>query len=299
MNVTKYKRDSFAIAFIVVVFFVLSFTELCTAEFIKTRPDVFQTNDGRGKVIVSRAERGVFLAFGSPVDIQLFEPDQLLSEGTQHVFISYDSSLNGYTKLSFGEQRSYRIIGSLTFLIGNFRVAIDNNHGYCSIAEIDGAGANLGILGFRGVEPVARYKGAAAQALLEANQLEAYQKVIKNFEYKGKVLTLNGTSIESASIGVSFDPPNNPCIPGKEKVFLNPLEVDKIRKIINAKERLKFLENILKIQRRSPPLDKLILIRISEQNAIGIDFERGLVSVIKPFSVSKENQICVMEDVAL
>jgi len=110
---------------------------------------------------------------------------------------------------------------------------------------------------------------------------------------------LNGTSIESASIGVSFDPPNNPCIPGKEKVFLNPLEVDKIRKIINAKERLKFLENILKIQRRSPPLDKLILIRISEQNAIGIDFERGLVSVIKPFSVSKENQICVMEDVAL
>jgi hypothetical protein len=299
MNVIKYKRDSFAIAFIVVVFFVLSFSDLCTAEFIKTRPDVFQTNDGRGKVIVSRAERGVFLAFGSPVDIQLFEPDQLLSEGTQHVFISYDSSLNGYTKLSFGEQRSYRIIGSLTFLIGNFRVAIDNNHGYCSIAEIDGAGANLGILGFRGVEPVARYKGAAAQALLEANQLDAYQKVIKNFEYKGKVLTLNGTSIESASIGVSFDPPNNPCIPGKEKVFLNPLEVDKIRKIINAKERLKFLENILKIQRRSPPLDKLILIRISEQNAIGIDFERGLVSVIKPFSVSKENQICVMEDVAL
>ena len=299
MKITKAIRNYITYALGVIFLSILIYSNVCLAEFIKTRPDVFQTADGRGKVIGARAERGIFLAFGRPVDIQLFEPDQLLSEGTQHVFMSYDTSLNGYTKLSFGNRRSYRIIGSLTFIIGNFRVAIDNNHGYCSIAEIDGPGASLGILGFRGVEPVARYKGAAAQALLEANQLEAYQKVIKNFEYKDDVLMLNGTTIDSASIGVTFDPPNNPCVPGKEKVFLNPDEVAKIRKIINAKERLKFLENILKIQRREPPLDNLILIRIAEQNAIGIDFERGLVTVIKPFSEAKDNQICVLDDIAL
>ena len=268
------------------------------ADFLKTRGDVFQTLDERGKVIISREEQGIFIAYGRPLNIQIFDPNGLISEGTRHVFISYDSSLNGYTKLTYGNKKSYRIIGSLTFIIGNFRVAIDNNHGYCSISELEGEPDTLGILGLRGIEPVARYKGSAAAALLEANQLESYQKVIKNFEFNGEALTLNGAPIEASAVGLSFEPPSNPCVPGKDKVFLNPNELAKIRQY-DVKERLKYLERVLKEQRAVNPLDKLILIRIAAQSAIGIDYERGRVTVVKPFSESKDNQICVLEDVAI
>jgi hypothetical protein len=279
--------------------FLITNPSVATAEFLKTRPDVFQTTDGRGKVITSRADRGLFVSFGQPVDVQLFNPEDLPAESTEHVFISYDAALNGYTKLTFGKHKSYRIIGSLTFVIGNLRVAIDNVHGYASIAEIDGSGDSIGILGFRGVEPVARYKGVGAVALLEANQLESYRKVIKNFRYENHALTLNGNPIESASVGLAFDPPTNPCIPGKDKVFLVPSEVKKIRAIMNQKERLGYLEKILKAQRKASPLDALILIRIESTNAYAIDLERGSVTTVKPFSEARDNQICVLEDVPM
>ncbi len=277
----------------------LPFTRSANAEFLKTRQDLFQTVDERGKVIVSRQDPGIFIGFGRPINLQLFEPNQMLSLGTQHVFISYDASLNGYTKLTFGDKKSYRIIGSLTFVIGNFRIAIDNNHGYCSVTEIDGQPENLGVLGFRGVEPIARYNGSAAVALLEANQLESYQKVIKNFEYTDQGLTLNGSPIDSSAVGMTLEPPANPCIPGKDKVFLNPRELEKIRQIINVKERLAFLEKVLKQQKISNPVDKLILIRINTDHVIGLDYERGAVTVVKPFSESRDNQICVLEDVKI
>lgn len=270
-----------------------------SAEFLKTRQDVFQTVDERGKVIVSRQDAGIFIGYGRPINLQIFDPSQLLSQGTQHVFVSYDTSLNGYTKLTFGDKKSYRIIGSLTFVIGNFRIAIDNNHGYCSVTEIDGTPENLGVIGFRGVEPVARYSGSAAVALLEANQLESYQKVIRNFEYTDQGLTLNGNTIDASAVGITFEPPTNPCVPGKDKVFLNPRELEKIRQIINVKERLAYLEKVMKLQRLASPIDKLILIRINGDSAIGLDYERGAVTVVKPFSESRDNQICVLEDVKI
>jgi hypothetical protein len=272
---------------------------LSSAEFLKTRPDIFQTVDERGKVIVSRQDPGIFIGYSRPINIQLFDPEQLQSQNTNHVFISFDPALNGYTKLTFGDKKTYRLIGSLTFIIGNFRVSIDNTHGYCSVTEINGSPESTGVLGFRGLEAIARYSGSAAIALLEAMQLESYQKVIKNFEYTEQGLTLNGTPIDASAVGISFEPPSNPCVPGKDKVFLNPRELDKIRKIMDVKERLGFLEKLLKQQRVSNPLDKLILIRITGDSAIGIDYERGVVTVVKPFNESKDNQICVMEDVGI
>jgi hypothetical protein len=276
--------------------FILS--QKASSEILKTRSDVYQTTDERGKVIISRDEQGIFIVYGRPINIQIFDPSQMVSQGSKHVFISYDSSLNGYTKLTYGNKKSYRIIGSLSFIIGNLRVAIDNNHGYCSVTELEGESDSLGILGFRGVEPVARYKGSAAAALLEANQLESYQKVVKSFEFNGEALTLNGNQIEASAVGLSFEIPPSPCIPGRDKVFLNPTELARIRKL-GAKDRLQHLEGVLKTQRRSNPLEKLILIRVAEKNAIGIDYERGVVTVVRPYSDTKENQICILEDVSI
>lgn len=278
---------------------LLTCAPVVRAEFLRTRPDTFQSTDERSKIIVSREDPGIFIAFGRPLNIQLFDPEQLQTESSRHVFISYDPALSGYTKLTFGNRKSYRIIGSLSFLVGSLKISIDNNHGYCSISEVEGDESTLGIIGFRGIEPVARYKGTVAAALLEANQLESYQRVVKSFEFNGESLTLNQQPVDASAVGLSFELPANPCIPGKDKVFLNNRQLDRIRVLIDARERLKYLETLLKQQRNNNPLDKLILIRISDQSALGIDYERGVVASVKPFSDSRDNQICVVEDVGM
>lgn len=269
------------------------------AEILKTGNEVFQTLDGRGKIVISRDEPGIFIAVGAPIDIQMFDPEQLRSDSTQHVFIRFDSTLGNYSKLVFGNKRSYRIVGSLTFEIGSFRVALDNANGFISIAETAGAEDALGILGIRGLETVARFKGTTAVALLEANQLTPYRGIVKTFAFNGSELTLSGQPVTNSAIGLTLDPPSNACVDRRDKVYLAPKELVQIRDLAASTQRVETLDKILRQQKTAHPLDSLILLKVTDTMVTALDYENGKIKTIRPHTSAPDNQVCVIEDLGL
>lgn len=275
---------------------VVSSASSARAEILKTGMNVFQTSDGRGKIIISRDEPGIFIAVGEPIDIQLFDPSNLKKGSTEHVFIKFDRALNGYGRLVFGEKRSYRVIGSLTFILNKFRIAIDNNSGYCSIAEVWGEPTQLGVLGLRGIDPIVQLKGTAAQAVLEANQLSQYREVVKNFVFLKDALTVNGQPVESNTVGLTLEPPKNSCLAAESRAFVTARDLIKVRELKDLQARTSFVDALVREQRRSRVLESLLPIKITEELVIGLDWEHGKIKTIRPALRIAGTELCLIED---
>ena len=263
-------------------------------QFLQTSPGVYQSPTGSEKLVVSYSLPGIFVITGKPMDLQLFDPAHLKKQNHKHIFIEYDSQFARYSTLWIGD-RQYQIKGNFTLEMGGTRISVDNNNPYLSIV----ADKDSNIIGFRGLESVVNLNGEAAVALLEANQFNQQNKAIAPYLWESGQLKLQGATLKRPSVGLSILPERNPCLAKTRVVYLTAAEINGLKQSSNE-ERLKKLDQKLKEQLSQNPLQKLLLVRISKDSIVALNYKDGSVMLIKPLRHKyAEAVVCVANEAQL
>lgn len=269
------------------------------AEILKTGEGIYQSLDGRYKIIISYSQPGIFFALGSPVDLQVFNPTQLKKDDTRSLFIRYDQQLKKYSAIVIGKKEYKTNGGSLTVLLDGSRITIDNNNPYLSIViDSQGGGKNENsILGFLGLEVVVNNRGSEAVALLEANQFNQYRGIIEPYTYQSGQLFLKGKAVEGP-IGLNLETPKNVCLK-KESVYVTDLDLRRMMSMTDRTQSLKLLARLLRKSKEKSMFDSSIILRVAD-SIIALDYSKGRVNVIRPQTrKGSETQICVVQGIEL
>lgn len=281
------------------------------AQFVQTSSGVFQSADGQAKIITSHTVPGLFVLFGPPIALQLFDPARIepskeLSQSYAHLFIEYDPSFDRYSMLHLGSQK-LRIKGGFTVLIRAgarvLRLTVDNNNPYFS-AVLDqegssGAAPNFtpSIVGFRGVKLVVNKTGQQPVALLEANQFNQFRGIIEPYEYREEALYVKGVKLTGNSLGVELEPQKNLCLK-PDTAFLNETNIKKLKGELSKEALIESLEKTLEAPPTQDPFKGLLLLRIEPSEIVGLDYGSNTVKVFRPLK-STSKQVCVTEDIPL
>lgn len=271
------------------------------AEFLKTSEGVYQSLNRRQKIVVSQSYPGVFIYEGKPVNVQTFDPATLDKEASKHVFIKYDPAANRYDAIVIGNQE-YRIRGSLTLKLGGLRITVDNSNPYLSIVSDapEGPQGRPAVLGIHGTDVIANFTGTNAAALLEANQFNQYSGVIEPYALNNaNALVLKGEPVRSKLIGLEVEPPRNPCA-RKGSIYITVADLKRVRAAATREERGKLMERALKKNKGYDLMKNLIILKITADTIISLDYENALVKLIRPHkSGDSDAPICEIEPVEL
>lgn len=276
-----------------------TFSSTAQAEFIATAPGVFQSKSTRYRVIVSYDVTGVFFLVTPPIGLQAFDPSSIKDEDSQHFFISYDAATNRYTQLLIGD-KTYRIIGSFTILMDGLRIALDHNNTYLTVtSEQDQA-----IIGFRGLQIIVSTVGEVASTLLEANQFAEYADLILPYMVKKhgsqQELVLGDKTVTGAHVGLSIQPPPNPCSKDKEFLLLTAEDVGKLKTIKIAGERTAFLANAFVRNIENNLLGNSVLIRATRSAMVYFDIETVTISSLTAMRTRFDGKVvCIKTDYQL
>ena len=288
--------------FFLIIVMLVSFTvEFASAEFLRTGSGIYQSTGKRAKVIISQEQPGLFILFGPPIELQVFNPAELSKDPSQsHAFIKFDPKVNRYTSLVIGT-REFRISGGFTLNLGSIRVTVDNSNPYCSIVQEkgEGAGAEPEILGLLGLSVIVNNTGQQAVALLEANQFGEYRGIVNPYEMKEGNLFVGGKPLKTSVVGVSLEV-KNPClVPGAVVLSHESFEAARAAK---GKDELKeILSEAVKQAKKRSPLVGLLKLRISPESIIVLDPIHGKVQVVKkvtlPSAPNSNVTVCSTEEV--
>ncbi len=286
------------------------------AEFVQTSPGVLQSSDLTTKVIISHRVPGIFFLVGEPIDLQLFDPSGLESPENEaafpavHMFIEYDAAQDRYVALHVGS-RAFRIKGGFSLVIpakhppkgGNTwqqRITVDNNNPYLSIVHEPAGGsesAQPDILGFRGIQLVVKKTGQRNAALLEANQFNELKGLIEPYTLNSGVLRFKGEDFTGASVGVDIEPAKNSCLQSGTS-FLAQNEASGLRKSQDRSVALRELEELLKKGAAKDPFRGALLLRITPQEIIALDYRKNRAMVVRPLPKGAQ-PVCLIEEVSL
>jgi hypothetical protein len=268
-------------------------------DFIQTMASgVYQSDDGRTKVIVSTEEkvRGLFVMIGPAVAPQEFNIETFPVDGSKHVFIKFDDEAQPpvYSEAIINK-KSYKISGNVTIGIGPHTiVGIDNNNPYLTVStEATSQLEQPAVIGFSGLNEVVREKGNPAM-LLAANQLDPeVARIIRPYIVEGDELTLNGKSVTTPTIG-TFVKPENECLnPGF--FVLSAAQTQKIRSTKAQDQRLKLIETFLLENKKSDPLHDYLVLKADKKSAILLNIREKNIRQL--YALSKSQKLCVIADV--
>jgi hypothetical protein len=268
------------------------------AEFLKTGAEVYQSTGKRAKVIISQEEPGIFILYGDPIELQLFDPAKVENTPTvTSAFIRYDPEGNRYVAVLVGHLE-YRITGSFTLGVGEARVTVDNTNPYTTVVVDDGEGKNAEILGIMGLSVVVNFTGEHAVAVLEANQFSQYRDVLKPYKVSGSAISLEGKPLAVTSIGVALEQ-KNPCLE-VGAVWLTAEELAEVKKGKTREELKSRLAKALAVARGRAPLKGQLKLRVAPDTLVTLDPIKGTIQHAKRvLEGSAGQQVCVLERISI
>lgn len=275
------------------------------AEFLQTASSgVYQSSDGKTKVILGNDEgaQGIFVAqFDSPVPPQEFNPAKMPVQGSTHVFIRFDPSVeNAYSQAVIGKA-TFKLVGNLTLLLGqggSVEINIDNTNPYLTIT-LRGAGKEGdSVLGFYGITPVVQGVGNVA-TILTANQLNPETaKVIKPYVVENETVSINGRAVETPSLGI-FVKREHDCLKSSTTILTLP-QLKRVQAAKGEAAQAQLLEEAIKTNLKTPPTrghlvlraepsSPVVMLNIAEKNVLDLrliknSFSSKKICVLSPIN---------------
>jgi hypothetical protein len=238
------------------------------ADFIMTMSSgVYQSTDGKTKVILSNAEgaQGIFVThLKDGVPPQEFNPEKIPAKDSGHVFIKFDpTSQNQYSEVTISD-RTYKVAGNLNLWLtpdGGVSVNIDNTNPYITITKREASGKSDSLIGFYGMTEVVKGTGNLA-AILSANQLSPdIAKIVKPYLIGQSGLTLNGKEVATATIGI-FVNRDHECTTSNAKVSVLTLaQLQSIQKAKVESQQAQLLEKFMRENRVKSPTQGYLVLR--------------------------------------
>jgi hypothetical protein len=265
------------------------------AEFIRTRPLVYQSRDGHAKIIVSESVPGVFVSWGPAMPVQEFDPVALGESATQHLFIAFDGALQRFHQVMIG-RRTLHIAGSFSVHIGELQLTLGGEEAYLTISHGKDQGAP-GIVGFRGTDELFNASGFAAITLLEANQLSEFRDLIKPYALSDGLLTLDGKTFGGSVLGVK-PPVSNICLT-KEAIILDEHDLEAASAAPNPAAGRRYLTQAISRARSHNPLRNSALLRITATELLTIDAQDKRIRVISERKGQGSNRTCISRTLKL
>jgi hypothetical protein len=267
------------------------------AEFLRTGPEVYQSTGKRAKVIITQDPPGIFVLYGQPIDLQVFDPARIKKEDVlSHFFVRFDPQQNRYTGVLMGS-REYRIGGNFTLKFNDVRLTVDNSNPYCSIVveTPNLPGAKPEILGLMGLSVIVNFNGEQAVALLEANQLSEYRGVVDPYTVRDGQIVVKDQAVGSNALGIAFEA-RNECLSDRARIVPGE-DLRRLSDMKNREEGKKMLTSLLEVKKRNP-LGGLLKLRVSQDSIIAFDPFNGVVNVVKKTTLSKQSLvICSIDEV--
>jgi len=238
------------------------------ADFIMTMSSgVYQSTDGKTKVILSNAEgaQGIFVThLKDGVPPQEFNPEKIPAKDSNHVFIKFDpTSQNQYSEVTISD-RTYKVAGNLNLWLtpdGGVSVNIDNTNPYITITKREASGKSDSLIGFYGMTEVVKGTGNLA-AILSANQLSPdIAKIVKPYLIGQSGLTLNGKEVATPTIGI-FVNRDHECTTSNAKVSVLTLaQLQSIQKAKVESQQAQLLEKFMRENRVKSPTQGYLVLR--------------------------------------
>lgn len=271
-----------AAALTLAAFFSNQFTPSnASAEFLRTATGVYQSMGRRAKIVVSTEVPGLFLYYGTPIDLQEFGADSLTTADTAaaslHLFLKFDLQQNRYSSVVINEHE-YRVQGNFTVNLGEMRVTVDNTSQYCSIVVAEG-GRNPEIIGFVGTSAVINDEGQEAVEMLEANQFKEYREVFSPYTVQSDSLFVNGRPVSSGAVGLMVEPKNN-CLKQRTAV-ISRATLQRLAGNPDHSKARDLLADLLARRERKNPLDSKLRLRTSNDVLILLDPIRNEIFLVR------------------
>lgn len=276
-----------------------------SAEFLRTATGVYQSMGRRAKIVVSTEVPGLFLFYGTPIDLQEFGADALTTADTAaaslHLFLKFDLQQNRYSAVVIDEHE-YRVQGNFTVNLGDMRVTVDNTSQYCSIVVAE-SGHNPEIIGFVGTSAVINDEGQEAVEMLEANQFKEYREVFSPYTVQSDSLFVNGRPVSSGAVGLMVEPKND-CLKQRTAVISRATFQRLAGNPDHSKAR-DLLSDLLSRRERKNPLDLKLRLRTSNDVLILLDPIRNEAFLVRAAPVGDAellpkgiDRICIIDPVS-
>ena len=253
------------IIIIITLFSLVKVSSNARAEFIQTKPGMYQSTDGIAVAIISRDENAQGIFFFRSVEsipIQEFDAETLPTENVSHVFVSFDAAgEHPYSTIEIGKTK-YKVQGNLTIWLddtGKSRIDIDNSNPYLTLIHSENASLEESLVGFYGITEVVRGSGELS-AVLAANQLNpSIAKVIKPYSLGQNSLMFGNRPHRRTNVGLTIE--RNHTCHSRKTLYISDDQLKKVRQQKTTAEKAALLNNILEANNKTFPLKSHIILR--------------------------------------
>lgn len=281
------------------------------AEFIQTKPGMYQSTDGQVVAVISRDEQaqGIFFFRSTePIPIQAFDPERLSPENVAHVFVGFEATEERpYSTIRIGNT-SYKVLGNLTIWLddaGRSRIDVDNSNPYLTLIHSSSAPAEESLLGFYGITEVVRGSGELS-AVLAANQLNAsIAKVIKPYTLGQSALMFGNRPLRRPHVGLAIER-NHTCL-SQTSLFISDIQLKKVRQQRSVSEKASLLNKMLEANQKRFPLNGYLTLRSINDKAnsevIALDIVSKNVVRVSPLKNDvtfggRSQPVCLIESMS-
>lgn len=244
---------------------VVILTHQAVAEFIQTKPGMYQSTDGLAVAIISRDEnaQGIFFFRSTEsIPIQAFDAESLPTEGVSHVFVGFDAAgEHPYSSIRIGKT-IYKVLGNLTIWLdekGESRIDIDNSNPYLTLIHSGKDSKKESLIGFYGITEVVRGSGELS-AVLAANQLNpSIAKVIKPYSLGQNSLMFDNRPLRRPTVGLTIER-HHTCHSPKT-LFISDFQLKEVRQQKTTATKATLLNNFLEANSKAFPLKGHLILR--------------------------------------